>query len=69
MSELAAFVDFAYRSKSHAEVTIIHGVGTGALREGTKKFLKQLPYVKAERDGGKGSGGAGATIIEFDYGN
>ena len=41
-------------------------LGTGALREGTVKLLRKLPYVKSFRDGGPGHGGAGATIVEFE---
>jgi DNA mismatch repair protein MutS2 len=66
MSELAAYLDLAYRSGALAEVTIVHGLGTGALREGTRKLLSSLPYVKSFQDGGAGRGGTGATVVEFD---
>lgn len=66
MTALALYLDQAYRSGSHVEVTVVHGLGTGVLREGTHKLLKKLPYVKKFRDGGAGHGGAGATLIEFD---
>ncbi len=66
MSELEHFLDIAFRSGSLAEVTIIHGLGTGALREGTRKLLKQLPYIKSFRDGGTGRGGTGSTVVEFE---
>lgn len=66
MSQLEQYLDQAYRSGGLAEVTIVHGMGTGALREGTKQLLKRLPYVKTARDGGVGLGGAGATIVEFE---
>lgn len=66
MRELSLYLDMAYRSGAYAEVTVVHGLGTGALREGTLKILKKLPYVKTFRDGGAGHGGTGATIIEFD---
>ncbi len=66
MSELEQFLDHAFRDKSIQEVTIIHGLGTGALREGTRKTLKKLPYIKNFRDGGAGQGGTGSTIILFD---
>ncbi len=66
MSELEAYLDVAYRSGARAIVTVVHGVGTGAIREGTRTLLKKLPYVKEYRDGGAGGGGAGATIVEFE---
>ncbi len=66
MSQLEAYLDVAYRSGARALVTIVHGVGTGAIREGARTLLKGLPYVKEFRDGGAGGGGAGATIVEFE---
>jgi DNA mismatch repair protein MutS2 len=66
MSELEAYLDVAFRSGARGIVTIVHGVGTGAIREGTRTLLKRLPYIKEYRDGGAGGGGAGATIVEFE---
>lgn len=66
MSELAAYLDLAFRSGALKEVTIVHGYGTGALREGTRAMISKLSYVKEFRDGGVGQGGTGATLIEFD---
>lgn len=66
MSQLEHYLDQAFRSGGPFEVTIIHGLGTGALREGARKLLKKLPYIKQFRDGGVGHGGSGATIVEFD---
>lgn len=66
MSELEAYLDVAYRSGARGIVTIVHGVGTGAIRDGTRALLKKLPYIKDYRDGGAGGGGAGATIVEFE---
>lgn len=66
MSMLEKYLDQAFRSGELAEVTIIHGLGTGALREGTLKLLRELPYIKSSRNGGPGHGGSGATIVEFD---
>jgi len=66
MSRLEQYLDRAFRSGSYAEVTIIHGLGTGALREGTRALLNSLPYIKSFRDGGPGAGGTGATVVEFE---
>lgn len=66
MSQLGQYLDLAFRSGTLVEVTVVHGLGTGALREGTRKLLGNLPYVKSFRDGGAGHGGSGATIVEFE---
>jgi DNA mismatch repair protein MutS2 len=66
MSELGAYLDAAFRSGSYAEVRIIHGLGTGVLREGTRKLLKSLPYVKSVRDGASNEGSTGVSVVEFD---
>ncbi len=66
MGTLERYLDQAFRSRNYLEVTIIHGLGTGALREGTHKLLKRLPYIKTFRDGGAGHGGTGATVVEFE---
>jgi DNA mismatch repair protein MutS2 len=66
MSKLEVYLDLAYRSGARAMVTIVHGLGTGAIREGARSLLKQLPYIKEYRDGGAGGGGSGATIVEFE---
>ena len=46
-------------------VSIIHGKGTGALREAIHKFLKQNEAVKSFRGGEYGEGDAGVTIVEL----
>jgi DNA mismatch repair protein MutS2 len=66
MSQLEHYLDQAYRSGAYAEVTVIHGLGSGALREGARKLMAELPYVKGFKDGGAGRGGAGATVVEFE---
>ena len=66
MAQLESYLDQAVRSGGLAEVTIVHGLGTGAIREGARRLLKELPYIKEFRDGGAGMGGTGATIVEFD---
>ncbi|WP_353892647.1 endonuclease MutS2 [Proteinivorax hydrogeniformans] len=45
------------------EVTIIHGKGTGALREGITSYLKKHPHVDSTRFGGFKEGGQGASIV------
>ena len=44
---------------------IVHGKGTGALRAGIHKFLKNHPHVKSYRVGTFGEGEMGVTIVEI----
>jgi DNA mismatch repair protein MutS2 len=46
-------------------VTIIHGKGTGALREGIQSNLKHNHYIKSIRMGDIGEGGSGVTIAQL----
>lgn len=47
------------------EVTIVHGKGTGVLRDEIGKMLKKHPHVKRHRLGVYGEGGNGVTIVEL----
>jgi len=46
-------------------VRIIHGKGTGMLRETVRRVLGKHPLVKAFRAGDKWEGGEGVTIVDF----
>jgi DNA mismatch repair protein MutS2 len=61
---LDKYLDDAYLSHI-PKVTIIHGRGTGALRNAVHGFLKKSKYVKSYRIGGFNEGNTGATIVEF----
>ena len=45
--------------------TIIHGLGTGALKTAITGYLKHHPLVAATRTGEPGEGGAGVTVVEL----
>ena len=53
----------ACRKKGIIEVRVIHGKGTGALRETVHAILKRLPEVLSFRLAGEDAGGWGATIV------
>ncbi len=46
-------------------VRIIHGMGTGALRNAVWEDLRKHPQVKGITSGGPGDGGLGATLVEL----
>ncbi|WCH46691.1 MULTISPECIES: endonuclease MutS2 [unclassified Lysinibacillus] len=50
---------------NYGRVSIIHGVGTGALRQGIQSYLKKHKRVKSFRFGEAGEGGLGVTVVEL----
>ena len=58
------YLDDAYLSHL-STVRVVHGRGTGALKAGVHKRLKQLKYVKEFRLGVFGEGDSGVTIVTF----
>lgn len=61
---LDKYLDDAYIAKMPM-VRIVHGKGTGALRNGITAYLRGIPYIKSFRLGELGEGDAGVTIVEF----
>ena len=47
-------------------VSILHGKGTGALKEEIRRYLRTVPEVESARDEHADRGGAGITIVTFD---
>jgi len=47
------------------QVLIIHGLGTGALRDAVRSHAATHPLVKSFRAGERGEGGDGATIVKL----
>ena len=47
------------------QVTVIHGMGTGALRDAVRAEAGSHPLVRSFRAGERGEGGDGATIVKL----
>lgn len=62
--EVERFLDSAIMA-GLSQVVIIHGKGTGALREAVHSCLRRLPAVKSFRLGEYGEGEAGVTVVEL----
>ena len=58
------YLDEAYMANL-GEVSIVHGKGTGVLRQAINTMLKKHPHVKNYRLGVYGEGGDGVTIVEL----
>lgn len=58
------FLDDCSLSKLQS-IRIVHGKGTGKLRNGIHQFLKTNPHVKSFRIGSYGEGEMGVTIVEL----
>ncbi len=61
-SEIDSFIDQAYLANM-SMISIIHGFGTGAVRDAVQSYLKRSPYVKSYRYGGEGEGLNGVTVV------
>ncbi len=64
LSELDKYLDDAYLAHLPS-VRVVHGKGTGALRNAVHNYLRKNRVVKNYRLGEYGEGDAGVTIVEF----
>lgn len=64
LSELDKYLDDAYLSHL-STVRIVHGKGSGILRNAVQNHLKRVKYVKSFRLAEYGEGDSGVTVVEF----
>jgi len=64
VDRVSRFLDDTLVTDLH-EVRIVHGHGTGQLRKGIQKFLKDHPQVQKYYAAPENQGGGGATIVEL----
>jgi DNA mismatch repair protein MutS2 len=62
LAELDDYLDHALLA-SRPEVRVVHGHGTGALRDAVREHLRGHPAVSSQRPGQRNEGGDGATVV------
>ena len=60
------FIDQAIMT-GHTKLRILHGTGTGALKQLTRDYLRTVNVVKVAKDEHVQLGGAGITVVELDF--
>ena len=64
IAALDKYLDDAYMTHLN-NVRVVHGKGSGILRQAVHNYLKGVPYVKSFKLGEYGEGDAGVTIVTF----
>lgn len=64
LREVDKYLDSAYLAGMN-KVSLIHGKGTGVLRDAVRQYLAKHPFVASYRSGDYYEGGTGVTIVEF----
>ena len=65
LTATAYFIDDAIQCE-HSRVRILHGTGTGTLRQLIRDYLGTVSGVKSYKDEHVQFGGAGITVVEFE---
>jgi DNA mismatch repair protein MutS2 len=65
LRRLEEFLDQAYLT-NRAEVRIVHGIGSGALKKAVHEYLSDSPYCAGFRQADPHHGGAGATVVQLN---
>jgi DNA mismatch repair protein MutS2 len=64
LREVERFLDHRY-AEGEAECLILHGHGTGALKQALRDHLSSSPYVGSFRPGDRHEGGDAVTVVAF----
>jgi len=64
IDRLEAFLDYHY-GRPTTQVRVIHGHGTGVLREALREHLRRSGYVRSLRPGEQDEGGDGVTVVHL----
>lgn len=64
IAELELFLDKGLQ-KGEDQALVVHGHGTGALKQTLREYLDRSPYIRMYRPGESHEGGDGVTIIAF----
>jgi DNA mismatch repair protein MutS2 len=65
LSKLDKYLDDASLS-GHAEVRVVHGIGTGRLRKAVRERLEEHSEIVSWREAHQNEGGAGATVVVLE---
>jgi DNA mismatch repair protein MutS2 len=65
LAELDRFLDNAFRGRM-PWVRIIHGKGTGKLKDAVRQSLRKNSHITSWEEGKDGEGGAGVTVVKFE---
>ena len=65
LRRLEEFLDQAYLT-NRAEVRIVHGIGSGALKKAVHEYLSDSPYCAGFHQADPHRGGAGATVVQIN---
>lgn len=65
LQSVTYFIDDAIQVGA-GKVRILHGAGTGILRQLIRDYLRTVPGVRRFQDEHVQFGGAGITVVEFD---
>ena len=65
IEELDRYLDRALLS-NHRQVRVVHGFGTGRLRQAVREILRSHPAVAGFRAGEQNEGGDGATVVTLN---
>ncbi len=66
LPELEAYIDEAYLAELPF-ARIIHGKGTGKLRQAVREMLRSNPQIRSQASGTEEEGGDGVTVVRFTH--